>query len=368
MQKFVKRAAIAPHVLKVVLGSGEEEIQFINGSRILFGARERGFGRGFDEVDVVVYDEGQILNENALDDMIPAMNQSRQESGALLLFLGTPPKPTDSGEVFQRMRAEALSGEDSDTGWVEFGADPDFKPTPLPAPLTESDWRQVGKANPSYPDETPREAILRMRKKLGHDSFRREGLGIWDVDAALRFGIPQWDATAQDVRPDGPPMFFVTMAKQMASATIAVAALYEGVPHVELADHRPGTAWVSDRIVELNVNHPGAKFAAFAAGPAKAWVPILAESGIELNLLTSTEAAAAYAHVKKLAETLAFTHSPDELVADSLAGCEWKEAEGGGTTLDWRKSSGDVSPFAAEAGALWLLESQPAVVFFASRR
>jgi hypothetical protein len=368
MQKFVKRAKIAPHVLKVVLGSGEEEILFVNGSRILFGARERGFGRGFDEVDVVVYDEGQILNENALDDMIPAMNQSRQETGALLLFMGTPPKPTDSGEVFKRMRAEALSGEDPDTGWVEFGADPDYRPTPLPAPLMESDWKQVAKANPSHPEDTPREAILRMRKKLGQDSFRREGLGVWDSDVAFRFGIPQWDDTAQDVRPEGLPVFFVTMAKQMASATVAVAALHNGLPHVELADHRPGTAWLADRLEDLHLKHPGASFAAFAAGPAKAWVPILADLGVELNLMTSTEAAAAYAHVKKLAETLAFTHSPDELVADALAGCEWKEAEGGGTTLDWRKSAGDVSPFAAEAGALWLLESQPAAAFFASRR
>jgi hypothetical protein len=140
------------------------------------------------------------------------------------------------------------------------------------------------------------------------------------------------------------------------------------MPHAELADHRPGTAWATDRIIELNSKHPGAQFAAFAAGPAKAWVPILAESGIELKLLTSKDAAAAYAHVKKLAETFSFTHSPDDLVADSVAGCEWKEAEGGGTTLDWKKSTGDVSLFAAEAGALWLLESQPATPFFASWR
>lgn len=180
MQAFAKRKRIAPHVVKVVLGSGEEEIRFRNGSRILFGARERGFGRGFDEVDVLIFDEAQILTENALDDMIPATNQSRQDTGALLLFIGTPPKPTDPGEVFRRMRTEALSGEDEDTAWIEFGADPDFVPTSFPAELTKSDWAQVAKANPSYPMDTPREAILRMRKLLGPESFLREGLGIWD--------------------------------------------------------------------------------------------------------------------------------------------------------------------------------------------
>ena len=190
MQKFAKRKRIAPHVLKVVLGSGDEAVLFRNGSRILFGARERGFGRGFDEVDVLIFDEAQILTDNALDDMIPATNQSRQDTSALLLFMGTPPKPSDASEVFTRMRTEALSGEDQDTGWVEFGADPGYQPTMLPEPLSERDWAQVAKANPSYPQDTPREAILRMRKKLGPESFLREGLGIWDEQVAGEAGIP----------------------------------------------------------------------------------------------------------------------------------------------------------------------------------
>jgi phage terminase large subunit-like protein len=104
MQAFAKRRRIKPHILKTVLGSGEEAIIFRNGSRILFGARESGFGLGFDEVDVLIFDEAQRLRDLTLDDMIPATNQSRQSTSALLLFMGTPPRPTDSGEVFTRMR------------------------------------------------------------------------------------------------------------------------------------------------------------------------------------------------------------------------------------------------------------------------
>jgi hypothetical protein len=197
MQGFARRVKIKPHILKVVLGSGEEEIRFRNGSRILFGARERGFGRGFDEVDVLIFDEAQILSEAALDDMVPATNQSRMPTGALLLFMGTPPKPTDPGDVFTRMRSEALAsdaehGHGEDTAWIEFGADPDYRPTEAPADLTEADWHQVAKANPSYPHDTPREAILRMRKQLGAESMLREGFGIWpDVDGPGIF--PGWD-------------------------------------------------------------------------------------------------------------------------------------------------------------------------------
>lgn len=182
MQAFARRKSIKPFVLKVVLGSGEESIEFVNGSRIMFGARADGFGRGFDEVDVVVYDEAQILAQSALDDMIPATNQCRQPEGALLFFMGTPPQEKDihagKAEVFTLMRDSAKQG-DEDTAWIEFGADDDYKPTRLPLPLTEHDWQQVAKANPSYPDDTPSESILRMRKKLGDASFILEGAGVW---------------------------------------------------------------------------------------------------------------------------------------------------------------------------------------------
>jgi len=202
MQAFAKRKRIAPHIVRIVRGSGDEAIEFGNGSRILFGARERGFGRGFDEVDVLIFDEAQILTESALDDMVPATNQSRQPTSALLLFMGTPPKPTDPGEVFTRMRTEALTGEDDDTGWVEFGADDDYEPTKPPAQLTEADWREIAKANPSYPQDTPREAVMRMRKKLGPESFKREGAGIWDRLHVTKTPFPNWPNCISHIPPD----------------------------------------------------------------------------------------------------------------------------------------------------------------------
>ena len=49
-----QRSKIAPYIDTVRAANGEQEIAFKNGSRILFGARESGFGRGFDEVDILV--------------------------------------------------------------------------------------------------------------------------------------------------------------------------------------------------------------------------------------------------------------------------------------------------------------------------
>lgn len=295
MQAFAKRKKIAPHIAKVVLGSGEEAIEFTNRSRILFGARATGFGRGFDEVDVLIFDEAQILTEASLDDMIPATNQSRQETSALLLFMGTPPKPTDPGEVFTRMRDEALSGEDDDTAWIEFGADPGFVPTEPPAVLTDEDWEQVAKANPSFPEDTPREAILRMRKKLGHESYQREGLGLWDdIDAGSLprlISLEQWSATGIAVPPtEGVKCFGIKFAPD--GSRVAVAGAFkpdDGSPvHIELVGAHTGSmgsgttalvTWCADRWRDTSV------FVIDGTSHAGAFVNALRAAGVPERLI-----------------------------------------------------------------------------------
>jgi len=175
MQGFARREHIKRYVEKVTRGAGDEGIYFTNGSRILFGARERGFGLGFAKVDILVIDEAQRVTERAVDDMVPSTNQA---ANPLILMIGTPPRPSDPGERFAARRKEAIDGTSEDTLYIEFSADPDTDP------LTwgqHTDWAQVAKANPSYPHRTPKAAIMRMMKNLGMTSFRREGLGIWDM-------------------------------------------------------------------------------------------------------------------------------------------------------------------------------------------
>jgi hypothetical protein len=175
-QSMVNRKKIAPHLLQnrsngIRTTNGEQEIAFDNGSMIQFGAREHGFGRGLDAIDGEVFDEAQILDIKALEDMVPATNQARHPHGGLIFFIGTPPRPTDAGEAFTAKRTRALSGDSKDIAYIEFSADDDADP---------DDFLQVEKANPSYPLRTPLESIQRMRENIpDDDSWLREALGVW---------------------------------------------------------------------------------------------------------------------------------------------------------------------------------------------
>ncbi|MCR1785313.1 hypothetical protein KVF89_22425 [Nocardioides carbamazepini] len=244
MRSMSRRKKIRPHMLKPVLGSGEEEIRFRNGSRILFGARERGFGLGFAKVDVIVFDEAQRLTDRAIDDMIPTANQSQLSTGALIFYTGTPPRPEDAGEVFTRKRQDALSGEDEDTVYIEFSADDDADP---------NDWEQVSKANPSYPDFTPQESILRMRKNLGEESFLREGLGIWNVLGQT--SVIDTITWHEDRDPASMAIERLSLGIQVSPdrsvTTVGLAGQRaDGRWHVEVDEQRNGVDWAIEWVVD----------------------------------------------------------------------------------------------------------------------
>lgn len=253
MQGMVKKKKIRGHLAPgrnngIRTANGEQEIRFRNGSVIMFGAREGGFGRGFDEVDIEVFDEAQILDEAALEDMVAATNQSRQPSGALLFFMGTPPRPRDKGEEFLGRRAEALETkpEDQVVGlsdgivYVEFSADKDADP---------DDREQWEKANPSYPFRTPLESMLRMRKNLkNEDSFKREAMGIYDaLDSGRVIDDVSWSRVCD---PASMPVERLTLAidvapdRSMASVSLA-GRRADGLWSVELDEQKRSVEWVS---------------------------------------------------------------------------------------------------------------------------
>lgn len=199
MKTMAQRPKLKPFVKTVRAANGQQSIVFNNGSRILFGAREQGFGRGFAQVDILVFDEAQILTESALSDMVPSTNAA---PNGLVFLIGTPPRPKDPGEAFRGKREAGLEG-DPDTLWVEFSADTDCDVRDWPA--NKVDWGQIEKANPSFPHRTGKTAVMRMRKLIGsNENFKREALGIWDELSTARRKITasQWASTI-GVPPEG---------------------------------------------------------------------------------------------------------------------------------------------------------------------
>jgi phage terminase large subunit-like protein len=353
MQGMSRRKKIAPFVDKPKLGSGEQEIRFRNGSRILFGARERGFGRGFTLVDVLVFDEAQILTENAIDDMVPATNQA---PNPLLLFTGTPPKPTDPGEVFSAKRDKALSGESDDMAYIEFSADEGANP---------DDKKQWARANPSYPTRTPATAVMRMRENLTVDSFLREALGIWSAKSTTVIPLADWFLCEDPASaPAGEPVFALDVSPNGMSASIAAAGRRaDGLAHVEIIDKRDETGWLLERIPELKKTWK-AKIVGDPYGPAGGVIRDLAKVGIEVEPVSGRDYAAACGLLYVLVTEHRMKHRPEPLLDAAIVGATRKNVGDGAFVWSRKSSTVDISPFVAVTLALAAVPDTAAPVSF----
>lgn len=322
-----QRPKVAPHIRQVLRGKGDESIWFNNGSSIEFGARESGFGRGRTDVDVLVFDEGQILPESTLEDMGATQNVAKDP---LTFVMGTPPRPRDDGEFFSLLRQEALDGDSEGTLYIEMSADRGCDP------MDRAQWR---KANGSYPHRTSERAMLRLRKKLkSDDSWNREALGIWDELNTRIIPPLRWDALTAPGPPDG-----------TAPASLGVAA-HDGQFSVI-------GCWADDedRHVEEVFAHLRLDLVAdWVAAAARRRIPVLVPNyGAAAPLLPMLQAkranvkSASSGDVGRGCELLVagckagwLTHADQVALADSIAGARKKLGrDGAAWTFDLKTST-----------------------------
>jgi hypothetical protein len=355
LQAFADRVKVKPYIRQIFTGSGDEEIRFLNGSRILFGARERGFGRGIPGVDMIVSDEAQIMSDKALDAQLATMNTSKF---GLAIYVGTPPRPDDPSEAFTRMRTEAWSGELLDAAWIEFGADPN---------ASADDRKQWAKANPSHPLRTPVESILRLQRKLKHESFLREGLGIWDSsDIGSAISPVDWASRIdQGSEMVGAPVFAIDVSPNQSSGAIAAAGYRsDGLPHVEITtadggkvvDHRDGADWIVPRLIDLDTRWDNLTVNIAAGSAAESLKPEIEALGIGVNLIPAGKVSAACGFIYNKATTGGIKHLGQPQLTTAVAAAR-KHQEDGETAWKFgrRKSSGDITPLYAATLAVWAL-------------
>lgn len=359
LRGICRRKKVAPHIAldgrgkpAIRTSNGEQEIVFRNGSKIMIGARGEGFGRGFDEIDVEVFDEAQILDTRSLEDMIAATNQARHPHGALLFFMGTPPRPVDDGEAFTHRREKAIGGKAGNAVWLELGADPESDPD------DRSQWPVM---NPSFPTRTPLESMLRLRENLGDDdSWNREGRGIWDPKHTHHVIDPQtWAAVAD---PSSMAVDRVTLAIDVAPdrsvAAVSLAGLRaDDLWHVELDEHRMGADWAIGwvkRRAEKNTLHAVVVDELAGLTERKNGRHYLKGTRIEVTLAAAEgrDMAMAWATYHDAVTGATVRHTDQLQVNAALTQAGTRDLQGG-KALSKKASTSDITPLTSQTLALW---------------
>lgn len=321
----------------ITTAAGNECIPFRNGSRIVFAARERGAIRGFTKVAVLILDEAQILTHSVLADLAPTMNQAENP---LIILMGTPPKPTDPGEVFTDLRAAALDGTSEEVLYVELsapvGSDPD-------------DREALRVANPSYPERTPDRAIRRLRRLLTVEDFLREVFGIWDsAGGSGLINTVKWAALEDAATSAVPQAYGIEISEDRSVTTIGMAGLRDdGLCHLELFDQLVGTGSLLKRCQQLDEATPGVVFVIDEGGQAASEIADLEAAGLQVIVLKSDEIPIACADFLDGVNDSTIVHGPQAALTTAVEGARKKVWRDGGFSFGRRASNVDIGPLVA---------------------
>jgi phage terminase large subunit-like protein len=343
--KFPELNALVKEVRNV---NGQEAIYLTNGGSVEIVARSKGSGRGF-TVDVIVFDEAQELADEALEALAPTMSAAPLRNPQRI-YTGTPPGPKANGEVFTRVRKDALA-RPGRRCWHEWSCEGDVD---LDSP---EEWAN---ANPALGGRLQFEVIEGERGEFSDEGFARERLGMWsgaasnavidsdtwhDISDENSFAVDRF-ALAVDVAPD------------MAMASIALAGQRDdGLWHVELDEQRPGIAWLAPYLVRLMEANPQVRAVVIdGASPAAAIIDDLTKAKIKVTTSTARDMAAACGQVYSGAyeSWLRHTNQPQLNVALSVAR---KRSLGDAWAWNRKSAASDITPLVACTLALWGAQS-----------
>ncbi|MEU3599884.1 hypothetical protein ABZ714_14330 [Streptomyces sp. NPDC006798] len=233
LQKKVKR---------IVNTNGEEAIILHSGAWIRFGSRSKNSGRGF-TADLLVCDEAQHLSDGEYEALSPTLSTSKKPQR---LLVGTPPSALMNGEVFTRVRRQAIDDTSEKICWLEWSADKD---DPIDSHET---W---AKANPAFGYRMDVEKTQDDFSLMTEEGFSREKLGMWASGTTNSvFDLDVWDSLEVPSDPSGPYALSIDVSPMMDRASVAVAA-YDGLNvRVAVIDNRRGTGWIPDLVADWQKN------------------------------------------------------------------------------------------------------------------
>jgi len=349
---------LSRRVRRVVRAHGEEGIDLKTGARIRFRTRTKGGGRGFSG-DRLVLDEAMELPESALSAQLFSLAARRSTQ---IVYAGSAVDQDvhEHGLVFTRLRERGLAGGDPDLAFFEWSPD-----LTLEKAMTETGDREHWRAaNPSLGIRIEEDHVAREARSTSPRAFCVERLSVGDWPALTlssgdRLTDEDWEAcTDPNSRIIGRKGWAIDMRPNRSASAIAVAgARPDGAPHVEVVEHRPGTAWVVDRAVEL-VDRHGGPVALDSRSPAASLKSALEARGVTVVMVNASEHAQACGTFYDAATDRRLRHLPQPELASAVAGAARRQL---GEAWAWTRtgSAGDICPLVAVTLALWAFDTRP---------
>lgn len=242
MAAFFDSDKLRKYVKDIKTALGREQIILKSGARVKFLARTRNGGRG-QHGDLLIFDEAQELDSDAQASFIPAISASLNPQ---TIYVGTPPDPNVTGDVFRKIRDKAISGKTKTTSWFEFSVDE------IGDVHNAERWAAT---NPALGRRILLSTIEGECEQMDADTFARERLGWWTPIRVekLNYAIDRqtWMACASDeLKPEGKTAYGVKFSADGSEVCLCGAVIpKDGKARISLIERKPtglGTKWLAD--------------------------------------------------------------------------------------------------------------------------
>lgn len=281
-------------VKKMTRGKGTESIQLHRhpktgrAPRLTFRTRTGGGGRGF-SCDGLYFDEAMILPEFFHGALMPTLSARPDPQ---VWYTGSPPDKEVhlDGVVLARLRARALKGDDPSLVYAEHSVDAESPNEVTPEMAVDlALWAQ---ANPALGIRISAEHVAHEQRSMSARSFAVERLAVGDwprtdgLDGVV-ISPEDWRARMDvESTAKAPVVFNFDVVPDRSSAAIGVAGWRaDKRAHVEVVEHKRGTGWVVDRMVDLVRDHKPTAVVCDGSGPASSLLSDLLKALKDAELL-----------------------------------------------------------------------------------
>jgi hypothetical protein len=268
------------------------------------------------------------------------------------------------GIVLARIRERGMAGSDPSLAYFEWSI-----PQPVddgrkftPDDVSEEvagDLEMWALANPGLGIRIAADHVASERRSMGPRQFAVERLGVGDWPAtepggAAIIDLGRWGALADAASVVvGQPCLAFDVAPDRSSAAIARAGRNaDGLPFVDVFEHRRGTGWVVERLAQEYHAVGPQMVVCSGTGITGTLVDELALRGVLVTAVNATEYAQACAGLVDLVLEDGVRHLGSKELRDAIRGAATRPL---GDAWAWsRKSSSvDISPLVAATLAVW---------------
>ncbi|AOY71033.1 hypothetical protein ARZXY2_1480 [Arthrobacter sp. ZXY-2] len=302
--------------------------------------------------DALLFDEAGELDAKTSDDILAgAIPVLATRPNAQLIITGTPPK-TREGLLWQYLVAGRKGTED--LGILDYSMDPALDAT------DESVWEAVypGLSSGLVPIKFLRKAL----ETQGLLNFSREFLCLDPVSTSLR-AIPEEDWLATQVEEmltlptDNFSIAFDTTQSGDAGAVAVAWYTPEGLPHVQILEHKGGINWLPGFIEKLLKAHKSVEIGFDSIGNNLATFQTLQRkrglSTANLRAMTMKEVAGGVSLFTSHVSDRSLVHAKDASLDKAAEAAAFRYS--GDSRLWSRGNSGDdISPLIAASDALYI--------------